>query len=325
MGRDLQVTFPGRGVRNAPLRCVALLLPVQSPYAMERQPVTNTQIPEQPTDSDRMELRVFYPRPARGPNVFAHLDHPPIVSIDGGAGSGKSSVAKLVAEAIGGAPVLDSGRWFRALGCIALRNNVDPDNAGQIEALGHRFVFSTAEQGSHDEIIARELVAHELVSFGIPTADLETQDVAEAASKIAKHQGLRTIFQSRQLEEAREGCVTVGRAQGSEVFPEEFSERTGQPVLRILLHAAPETRASRRFMQQNNRSPSSEELASTANDLQTRDRRDMTREVAPLLSAEQAREKGYIVIDTSSISSAQVAAQIVAHIRQLVPNLSTNA
>jgi cytidylate kinase len=291
---------------------------------MQPQRQTTGPLQTEPPNLGQLETRVSSPRPATEPNVFARLDRPPIVSIDGGAGSGKSSVAKLVADAIGGAPILDSGRWFRALGFIALRNNIDPQNAAQIEALGIRFSFSGAPKDSPHEIIAKELLTHDSISSGISTEDLETQAVADAASKIGKHRGLREIFQSRQLEEALKGCITVGRAQGSEVFTQEFSQLTGQPVLRILLHADLETRATRRFHQQNDRSPTKEELATITGDLRTRDTRDMTRDIAPLMSPEQARERGYIVIDTSTISSADVAEQIVSHIRKLVPNLSTD-
>jgi cytidylate kinase len=246
------------------------------------------------------------------------------VSIDGGAGSGKSSVAKLVAETIGGAPVLDSGRWFRALGLIATNSNIDPEDAQRIAELGGRFAFSNAPKDSPDEIIARDLSAHEPAVRGISTADLETQDVADAASKIGKHRALRAIFQARQLEEAREGCITVGRAQGSEIFSQEFSKTTGQPVLRILLYANLETRATRRFLQHNDREPTQEELSHMLCDLQTRDERDMNRDIAPLLSSEQAQQQGYIVIDTSAISSAEVARLIVSHLREIVPNLSSD-
>lgn len=291
---------------------------------MHPQRQTTGPLPTEPQNLGQLDTRASSPRSATEPNVFAQLDHPPIVSIDGGAGSGKSSVAKLVAEILGGAPILDSGRWFRALGLIALRNNIDPENTEQVEALGTRFSFSGAPKDSSHEIIAKELIAHDSISAGISTDELETQAVADAASKIGKHQGLRRIFQSRQLEEALQGCITVGRAQGSEVFTPEFSELTGQPVLRILLHADLETRASRRFLQQNGREPTKEELATITSDLRTRDTRDMTRDVAPLMSPEEARAKGYVVIDTSTISSGDVAAQIVTHIRKLVPNLSTN-
>lgn len=290
---------------------------------MDPQRHTTGPLPTEPQNLGQLETRASSPRSATEPNVFAQLDHPPIVSIDGGAGSGKSSVAKLVAEIIGGAPILDSGRWFRALGFIALRNNIDPENTEQIEALGTRFSFSGAPKGSPHEIIAKELIAHDSISSGISTDELETQAVADAASKIGKHQGLRRIFQSRQLEEAVQGCITVGRAQGSEVFTPEFSKLTGQPVLRILLHADLETRASRRFLQQNGREPTEKELKNITGDLRTRDTRDMTRDVAPLMSPEQALAKGYVVIDTSAISSSDVAEQIVSHIRKLVPNLST--
>jgi cytidylate kinase len=261
-------------------------------------------------------------KPPKEPNVLASLEHPLIVAIDGGAGSGKSSVAKQVADAIGGAPVLDSGRWFRALGLIALRNQVDPENPAEIEALGKRFSFSSAPQGSPDELIARDM--SESSSFGIATNDLETPVVAQHASIIGKHKKLRAIFQERQLEQAQDGCITVGRAQGSEVFPAAFTTKTGRPVLRILLHADLETRAARRFRQQSDREPTPEELLKVKEDLRLRDERDMTRPVAPLLAPDEATKRDYIVIDTSNLTSRQVTEQIVARIREIAPNLSTN-
>jgi cytidylate kinase len=124
---------------------------------------------------------------------------------------------------------------------------------------------------------------------------------------------VREAILEAQRRLASDGCVTAGRAQGTEVFNKDFEERESRPVLRVLLWADPRVRAERRFLQEHRRPHTSdEELAATLADIKKRDARDTSREIAPLLTREQAAKDGYLIIETTSNAPQQIAQQIVA-------------
>lgn len=258
---------------------------------------------------------------ASSPNVFTTLQHPPVITIDGGAGSGKSSVALLVAEKLGGAEVIDSGRWFRALALICSLARVQPNNNEDVEFLAKIITFINAPRGSHSEIVACEQSGGKVFTFPISSTELDSQEIAENASIIALNASVREIFRERQETLSQQGCITVGRAQGAEVFSQQFSERTNQPVIRFLLHADLGTRAERRFLQSSSYVRAPQQLDQIKAALQDRDSRDMTRKVAPLITPEEASNKGYIVIETTNLSLEQVAERITSSIHDRFPGL----
>lgn len=266
---------------------------------------------------------------------FAHLAVPPVVSIDGGAGTGKSTVATLLAKALGGVPVIDSGLWFRALGLTITQLGISPDNEKAVCKVLDRLAFDPGidAQGRHTmKVFYRHRGEVSIYSFG--AEELASTCAGDIASTIGPYRLVRNFLKAKQRELAFQGAVTAGRAQGAEVFNDHFQQRTSQEVVRVLLHAAPEVRAERRFAQltqHGSRDPSLS-FDNILADIQERDRRDTRREHGGLLTKEQASKAGYVVINTGPSSSgahaptaAEVVDSIIAELRKrglISPNFS---
>jgi cytidylate kinase len=207
-----------------------------------------------------------------------------MVAIDGPAGSGKSSVARAVAERLG-LVNLDTGATYRAVALVALREGVDLADGDKLATLG-RSMDLTADGVSY-------------AGQPIPEDALRTPEVSAAASKVSAHPELREVLVERQREAARVaqgsgGAVVEGRDIGTVVLPEAG--------LKVFLSASPEERARRRALQTGRES----ELDRISEAMRTRDRRDSQREASPLKSAPNA-----VVIDTTSISLEEVVSWVV--------------
>jgi CMP/dCMP kinase len=208
-----------------------------------------------------------------------------IVAIDGPAGSGKSTVARAVADRLG-LEYLDTGAMYRAVTFGALRRGIDPDDEEPVARVARDLDLRMSGDGT---------VAVDGVDA---TIEIRGPEVTRAVSIVAANPEVRAEMRRRQREWAAErgGGVMEGRDIGTVVFPEA--------ELKVYLDASPEIRASRR----------SKEVAdlayeTVAADLARRDALDQGRDDSPLLEAQDA-----VVIDTSDLSVDQIVSAVLTHL-----------
>ena len=197
-----------------------------------------------------------------------------VVAIDGPVGSGKSTVAKAVAERLD-LPYLESGAMYRVLALAGVRRGLDPE-----DAVAHEDLARTVDM----EVGERVLLEGEDV-----TGDLRSPEVGRAVSPVAAMPGVRTELVRRQREWVAEhgGAVVEGRDIGSVVFPDAD--------VKVFLTASAAERARRRAQDE------------TADDLARRDLLDSTRAVSPLVVPD-----GAVVVDTTARPVDDVVDEIVA-------------
>lgn len=197
-----------------------------------------------------------------------------IVTIDGPAGSGKSTVARRLAARLG-FRFLDTGAMYRAVAWACTRDGVPWDAAEQVAETARRVRFEWRGE--------RLLVDGTDVSEAIRTAEF-----ARGASEVAVNPAVREELVLRQRAFAAEGnVVSEGRDQGTVVFP--------RAECKFFLTADPEERAMRRQLELS-RAGEEVELADLVAQIVDRDHRDASRAVAPLRPADDA-----LVVDTTGI------------------------
>ncbi|WP_207063743.1 (d)CMP kinase [Motiliproteus sp. SC1-56] len=218
----------------------------------------------------------------------------PVVTIDGPSGSGKGTVAKLLAQALGW-HLLDSGALYRVLGLAALHHGVDLDDSDALEVLAaHLDVQFKSEAGEEG---VRVILEGEEV-----TQAIRSEEAGRAASIVAAVESVRRALLGRQRDFAElPGLVADGRDMGTVVFPEA-------PV-KIYLDASAEERARRRYNQLITKGAGAS-LQKVLEDIQARDDRDINRPVAPLKPANDA-----VVIDSTSMSIEAVLDCVVAQVK----------
>jgi len=212
-----------------------------------------------------------------------------IVTIDGPAGTGKSTVALAVSERLG-FDFLDTGAMYRAIALEALRRNANLEDARELTFVARHcrigFDWSKRPPGVN---LNDEPVGHLLRSG----------DVTRATSSIAVAPAVREQMVAEQQRIGREHpkLVTEGRDQGTVVFP--------QAEFKFYLDAAAAERARRRVAQLRARGEI-HDFHEILNQIIARDRRDATRAVGPL-----AVPAGAVIIDTTTITQEQVVNMIV--------------
>ncbi|GAB5603789.1 (d)CMP kinase [Thermus sp. FJN-A] len=204
-----------------------------------------------------------------------------IVTIDGPSASGKSSVARRVAEALG-VPYLSSGLLYRAAALLALRAGVDPEDAGGLLALLERFQVHLLPGVQGNRVLVG---GEDLTPF------LHTPEVDRIVSQVARHPGVRAWVNAR-LKEVPPPFVAEGRDMGTQVFPEAPHK--------FYLTASPEVRAARRAQE---RPQAYEEVL---RDLLQRDEQD---------KAQSAPAPDALVLDTGGMTLEEVVAWILVHLR----------
>ena len=207
-----------------------------------------------------------------------------LVAIDGPAGSGKSSVARAVAERLG-VFNLNTGAAYRAAALLALRENVDLADGEGLAGLARR-VDLDPEGASID-------------GGRVGEGELRSPEVSAAASKVSAHPSLREVLlpvQRAAAEKARAkgGAVVEGRDIGTVVLPDA--------ELKVYLSAAPEERARRRAYQTGREG----EFDRIKDAIARRDRQDSEREISPLKPA-----AGAFVLDTTSLSLEEVISRVL--------------
>jgi cytidylate kinase len=214
----------------------------------------------------------------------------PVITIDGPSGSGKGTVAALLAGKLGW-NFLDSGALYRLLAFAARNHGVDLTNEESLKVLAaHLDVqFGAARDGHGMRII---------LEGDDVTQEIRNESVGAGASQVAALPAVREALLQRQkaFREAP-GLVADGRDMGTVVFPDA--------ALKIFLTASAEERARRRFLQLKQKGDDVN-LASLLDEIRVRDQRDTEREVAPLRPADDA-----VQLDSTSLTIEQVLNRIL--------------
>jgi cytidylate kinase len=212
-----------------------------------------------------------------------------IVAIDGPAGVGKSTVAKLLASRLSFL-YLDTGALYRAVAWAVLHHRIEPEDADAVAALLPK--LSLQMQVSNDDVTVA-------VNGSDVTKELRTPAVSAAASVVSAVPAVRAWLLPVQRQIGQKGSVVAeGRDIGTKVFP-------SAPV-KFFLEADPTVRAQRRNRELVAAGHGSG-IEQTSAELAGRDNRDRSRTAAPLVPAEDAHH-----IDTSRLSAEDVVNRMLA-------------
>lgn len=213
----------------------------------------------------------------------------PVITVDGPSASGKGTIARRVAEALG-FHCLDSGALYRLVALASLREHVPPDDEGRLGELARN--LPARFEG---EFIFLE--DHEV------TKDLATEECGSRASEVARLPKVREALLSRQRAFRRApGLVADGRDMGSVVFPDA--------ALKVFLTASAAVRAERRYNQLKQKGIHAT-LTTLFRELEARDARDAARAVSPLVPAPDA-----VQLDSSDLTIDEVVSRILGWWRE---------
>ena len=216
-----------------------------------------------------------------------------IIAIDGPVGSGKSTVARRVAELLGYTH-LDSGAMYRGVAWKALRDGVPLDSPAQLAALADAVRIDLVPRVGKSRVI---LDGEDITDL------IRTPEVSRAASVVATVPGVRHPMVAEQRRAGEQGGVVMeGRDIGSVVFP--------HADLKIFLDASPEIRAERRQRELQEKGEALE-LEKVLADVRERDRRDQEREMSPLVRAADA-----VIVDNTAMDAEETARVIVLCARE---------
>lgn len=218
----------------------------------------------------------------------------PVITVDGPSGAGKGTISHMLADTLGW-HFLDSGALYRVTGQACLMEGVSwDDHPAVTEIARHLDVsFTAAECG---EI----LVACKGVDV---SREIRTEEGGRGASTVAAIPSVREALLARQRElQQSPGLVADGRDMGTVVFP--------AAPLKIFLTASALERAERRYKQLIAKGENVS-LPRLLADIEERDERDSSRDVSPLMPAEDA-----IVIDSTTTSIEDVFAQVMQAVRE---------
>lgn len=226
-----------------------------------------------------------------------------IITIDGPAGTGKSTVARALAARLG-LDCLDTGSLYRAVALLALESGV------------------SAEDGEALALLAQEAElridwAADTPSLWVGDRDVSTRirdlDVSGLVSAVASQPAVRAVLDSaqRRIAQNHPQLVTEGRDQGSVVFPDA--------EVRFFLDADETVRAKRRADQLAQQGKPVDEEA-VRSDIQRRDETDRSRAAAPLIQPE-----GAIRIDSTYLTIEGVVDQMVEEVRQVVHGIDSDS
>ena len=210
------------------------------------------------------------------------------IAIDGPAGAGKSSIAKLVAKNLG-IVYVDTGAMYRTMALACLRDGLDTsDEQAVSKKVGDVEISIEYIDGAQHIFLGTDDVSSEI----------RQEEVGKNASLIARYAFVRSKLVSIQQELAtRQDVIMDGRDIGTVVLPDAY--------LKVFLTASSKVRAQRRYKELVEKGVECD-IDEIEKDIIARDEQDMNREVSPLKQADDA-----VLVDTSDMSIDQVVSRIM--------------
>jgi len=215
-----------------------------------------------------------------------------VVAIDGPAGAGKSTAAKMLAERLGYS-LLDTGAIYRTLALLARREGVDWGDGPGVARLARDLAIGFAFEGGANHVYLRGADI---------SRDIRAPEISDGASRVSALPEVReALLELQRRLGASGGVVVEGRDIGTVVFP--------YAQAKFFLTATADERARRRVVELRAAGRQVDPAATLA-ELRERDHRDSTRAVAPLRQAEDAIE-----IESSALSPESVVDRMVELVR----------
>ena len=212
---------------------------------------------------------------------------PTVITIDGPAGSGKTTLGRRLATTLG-LPLVDTGLFYRGVMVAAARAGIDPDDREALVACARRTVVVIDTDPTHDD--ADRAACVDGIAAGPALRDPANAPLLASMSSIPE---VRAVLLEPQRELARDGAVAVGRDCGTVVFP--------NAQLKLYLDASEDVRAQRRATQLRG-SGAETDSALMRGEVGARDRLDASRTAAPMRPAPDAH-----VLDTGVLGIDEVA------------------
>ena len=211
-----------------------------------------------------------------------------VIAIDGPAGSGKSTTAKIVAERLG-FTYLDTGAMYRALTYYALENKINPADEKKLAEIAEQLPleFRRIDGGNLVFLNGQDI-----------SKEIRTPEVTKNVSEVSAHLLVRRAMVARQKDFGKKGSIVAeGRDTTTVVFPDAD--------LKIYMDASVKERAKRRLLDLSKMGIESD-LSEQEQDINRRDEFDSGREHSPLFRAEDA-----VVIDTTNLTIEKQVERIV--------------
>lgn len=216
-----------------------------------------------------------------------------IIAIDGPAGSGKSTIAKMLAKELG-FTYIDTGAMYRALAYKVKKLGIDPDNQQDIAS-----ILEKTDIKLEDEKVF--LDSEDVSAF------IRTEEIGNIASKVARYRQVRQFMVKKQRETGLtvKNAVIEGRDTGTVIFPDAD--------IKIFMTASPEIRAKRRVEQLKEKGYMVD-YNHILEKIRERDKMDYEREESPLRPTPD-----YIIIDTTT----KTIEEVISYIKEILKNKSS--
>ncbi len=224
------------------------------------------------------------------------------ITIDGPAGTGKSTTARLLARRLG-LEFLDTGAMYRAAAVIAIDRRLHLADGREVARAVEQAAMEFDWSGDPPRLLITYPQERDI------TDRLRDADITLGSSVVARSPEVRAIMvdQQRRIRTAHPRLVSEGRDQGSVVFPDA--------LVKFFLDASPQARAQRRADQLRSAGHQVDEPRLLA-EIVERDAADRNRDTGPLIIPDDA-----IVVDTTNLSHEEVLARLEAEVRRRLPDL----